>query len=134
MSNADFNGLKGTVVSKLENERQQVQLDDGSAKRIKQVNFKEITESEPLELSIGCHVVLYGLSTEAFNGTMGMIASNTIEERNQVLMDDGSVKNIKPANICVIPRRTAMGVFQIQSTAVLEQIIKSDKLVCVNFT
>ena len=62
-----------------------------------------------------------------------MVASNTVEERNQVLMDDGSVKNLKPENICALPRRNAFGVFKIPSTAILEQIIKSDKLVVVSF-
>ena len=43
--------------------------------------------------------MLKGLSNEQFNGTMGMIASKEADERNQVLMDDGSVKNLKPANL-----------------------------------
>ena len=67
--------------------------------------------------------MLYGLSNELFNGCLGMIASKTVEERNQVMMDDGSVKNIKPENICVIAKRNAGKVYTIPSTAILEQII-----------
>ena len=65
--------------------------------------------SSPYQLFIGDHAVLKGLTNDQFNGSMGMITSNTVNQRHQVLMDDGSTKNIKPANISKIPRRKTIG-------------------------
>ena len=112
-------------------------MDDGSVKRIKQVNFLPLEKStEVQKLTIGDHAVLYGLSVSnvLYNGCTGMIASNTVEKQNQVLMDDGSVKSINPENICVIPKRTGAKLYNIPNSAIFEEIIKSDKLVVINFT
>ena len=125
LSNNQFNNLTGIITSKLVEERHQVHLDNGTVKNIKAVNLLVIqnTGGDPKQYQIGDQVVLKGLNKDEFNGMMGMISNNVVDQRHVVFMDDRTAKNIKVANIAKIQKRVVAHLPQITTKGVFDSII-----------
>ncbi|CAK0888950.1 unnamed protein product, partial [Prorocentrum cordatum] len=117
-----LNGQLGTAVEFDAGEgRWKVMMDDGSRKMFRPAHLAAC-EQGTRELSIGRRVRVTGLRSEAhLNGQLGTaIAWASAEERWKVVLDDGSGKLLRPANLEAVeaaqPPRAAAGTGEPEDT------------------